>query len=49
MTQNMNLSIKQKQTHRHRELTYGCHEGEAAGRDGFGVWKKQMQGIIYNG
>jgi len=27
----------------------GCHEGEAAGRDGFGVWKKQMQGIIYNG
>ena len=49
MTQNMNLSIKQKQTHRHREQTYGCHEGEAAGRDGFGVWKKQMQGIIYNG
>ena len=44
-----NLPIKQKQTHRHREQTYGCHEGEAAGRNGFGVRNEQMQGIIYNG
>ena len=45
----MNLTIRQKQTHRHREQTYGCHEGEAAGRNGFGVRNEQMQGIIYNG
>ena len=24
----MNLSTKQKQTHRHREQTYGCQGGE---------------------
>ena len=24
----MNLSMKQKQTHRHRELTCGCQKGE---------------------
>ena len=23
----MNLSTKQKQTHKHREQTYGCQEG----------------------
>ena len=25
----MNLSMKQKQTHRHREQTCGCHGGES--------------------
>ena len=49
MTEHMHLSIKQKHTHRHREQTYGCHEGEGAGRDGFRVWNEQMQGIIYKG
>ena len=28
----MNLSTKQKQTHRHREQTYGCHGGGEEGR-----------------
>ena len=39
MTQ-MNMSTKQKQTHRHREQTYGCQEGWRGrrGMDGeFGV------------
>ena len=31
MTEHMNLSIKQKQTHRHREQTYGRHEGGGQG------------------
>ena len=34
----MNLSLKQKQTHRHREQTCGC-QGEAGREgDGLGVW-----------
>ena len=37
MTQ-MNLSMKQKQTHRHREHTSGCQGGGGVGRDGLGVW-----------
>ena len=42
----MNLSMKQKQTHRHREQTCGCQRGEGWGRDGLGVWDQQMQTII---
>ena len=34
----MNLSMKQKQTHRHREQTYGCQEGGVWGREGPGIW-----------
>ena len=41
----MNTSKKQKQTHRHKEQTYGCQGGE--GREGLGVWDQQMQTIIY--
>ena len=37
MTQ-MNLPMKQKQTHRHREQTCSCQGGEGWGRDGLGVW-----------
>ena len=34
----MNLSTKQKQTHRHREQTHGCQEGGEAGkRRQFGI------------
>ena len=34
----MNLSIEQKQTHRHREQTWGS-QGEGGGEwDGLGVW-----------
>ena len=44
----MNLSVKQKQTHRHREETCGCQGGGMeTGRDGVGVWGYQMQTIIY--
>ena len=42
----MNLSTKQKQTHRYREQTCGCEEG-GGGRDGSGVCGQQMQTIIY--
>ena len=34
----MNLSIKQKETHRHREQTCDCQGGEGVGRDGIRVW-----------
>ena len=34
----MNLSTKQKQTHRHREQTCGCQGGGCWGREGLGVW-----------
>ena len=40
----INLFMKQKQTHRHREQSCGCQE---VGRDGLGVWDQQMQTIIY--
>ena len=40
----MNLSMKQKQTHRHREQTGGCKGGVGGG---LGVWDYQMQTIIY--
>ena len=34
----MNLFIKQKQTHRLREGNYGYQQGRVAGRDRLGVW-----------
>ena len=37
MTQ-MNLSMRQKQTHRHREQTCGYQGEGGAGKDGLGVW-----------
>ena len=42
MTQ-MSLSTKQKQTHRHREQACVCPGGVGEGRDGLGVWGKEMQ------
>ena len=44
MTQ-MNLPMKWKQTHRHRENNCG-YQGEWWWRDGLGVWDQQMQTII---
>ena len=38
-----NLSVKQEQTHRHREQACGCQGGGGWGRDGLGVWDEQMQ------
>ena len=43
----MNLSMKQKQNHRHREQTGGCQGGGGWGRDGVGGWGQQMQAFIY--
>ena len=43
----MNLSMKQKQTQRHRDQTCGCQGREGQGRDGLGIWDQQMQTIIY--
>ena len=43
----MNISTKQKQTHRHREQTCGCQGGGVWEREGLGVWDQQMQTIIY--
>ena len=43
----MNLSVKQKQTHRHRKQTCGYQGGGGWWRDGVGVWGEQMQTIIY--
>ena len=40
----MNLSMKQKQTHKHREETCGCQGGE---REGLGVWGQQTETSIY--
>ena len=34
----MNLSTKQKETHRHEEQTYDCHQGGISGRDRVGGW-----------
>ena len=43
----MNISMKQKQTHRHREHTSGCQGGVKWRRYGLGIWGQQMQIIIY--
>ena len=42
MTQ-INLSMKQKQNHRHREETGGCQGGVKLGEG----WGEQMQAFIY--
>ena len=38
----MKLSMKQKQTHGHREQTCGCQGGGRWGKDGLGGWREQM-------
>ena len=43
----MNLSTKQKLTHRHREQTCGCQGVWGGGKDGVGVWGWQMQTITF--
>ena len=39
----MNLPMKQKQTHRHREQTCGCQGRGEQGREGWGVQNQQWQ------
>ena len=41
----MNTSLKQKQTHRYTEQTYGCQPGAGQGR--WGVRDQQMQTVVY--
>lgn len=43
----MSVSMKQKQTLRHREQTSGCQGRGARGKDGLVVWGEQMQTIIH--
>ena len=43
----MNLPMKPKQTHRHREQACGCQRGVGWRRDAVGGWYQQMQTIIY--
>lgn len=42
----MNLSMKQKQTHRQTQRLW-LPRGKGEGRDGLGVWGWQMQTVIY--
>jgi len=42
----MNLSMKQKQIHRHREQTYGCQGLGESVKDLLGVWDHQRQTTI---
>ena len=42
----MNLFIKQKQTHRHENRTYGYQSGKGAG-DKLGVRDQQIQTTVY--
>ena len=43
----MNLSTKQKQTHRYREETCSCQGGEKVREDDLGVWDEPIETIIY--
>ena len=47
----MNLSVKQRQTHRQREQTYGCQDGGRKKEGGTdwesGVSRSQLLHIIY--
>ena len=43
----MNLSMKQKQTHKHTEQTCGCQGSGEWKRGGLGVWDEQTPSIIY--
>ena len=42
-----NLSVRQKQSQRHREQICCCQGGGEWGRDERGVWNQQIQTIIY--
>ena len=42
----MDLSMKERQTHRHGEELGGCHGG-GSGREGLGGWGSQMPTVMY--
>ena len=43
----MNISTKQKQTHRHGKQIYGYQRGNGEEEDKLSVWDKQIQNTIY--
>ena len=43
----MNLSAKQKQTHKHKKQTSGCQGGQGREWEGLGVWDQWMQTITF--
>ena len=43
----INLSMRQKQIHRHKEQACGCQGETKWGRDGLGVWDLQIHTMIY--
>ena len=43
----MNLSMKEKQTHRHKEQICDCQGGWEWEREGLGIWDQQVQATIY--
>ena len=43
----MNLFIKQKQTHGHRKQNYGYQRWNGSGTDKLRVWDKQINTTIY--
>ena len=43
----MNLSMKQKQTHWHRDQISGCCVGGSRERDGLEIWGWWMQTITF--
>ena len=43
----MNLSTNQKETHRHRDKTYGCQGVWEREMDRLGIWGWQMQTITF--
>ena len=43
----MNLSVKQKQNHGHREETGGCQGGGGWKTDGVRGWDQQIQAFMY--
>ena len=42
----MDLSMKQRQTHRHGEELGGC-QGGGSGKEGLGGWGSQMPTVMY--
>ena len=41
----MNISMKKKQTHRHRDQTFGCQGG--GGEEGKGGRRGQEEGLVF--
>ena len=42
----MNLTMKQKQSHRHTEQSWGCQGEDGWGKDAMGGWGQPMEAIL---